>query len=188
MSLCCMHSSVSSFFYTIRSLRDLSIVMTVQFAQLCPALHDPMDCSTPGLPVHHQLLDLAQTHVHWVSDAIQPSHPLSPLFLLPSIFLSIKVFPSESVLHIRGPKHWSFSFTISPSNERSGLISFRTDKFDFLDHPSFDSSIIPVYQEFIFFFLISVVFHCMNKLQVLNSCLLPCVYLWVDICACFCWV
>ena len=90
-------------------------------------LCDPMDCSTPGLPVHHQLLELAKTHVHPVSDAIQPSHPLSPRLLLPSIFPSIRVFSNESVLHIRWPKYWSFSFSISPSNEDSGLISFRMD-------------------------------------------------------------
>ena len=85
-----------------------------------------MDCSTSGLPVHHQLLELTQTHVHRVGDAIQPSHPLlSPL--LPSIFPSISVFSNESVLRIRWPKYWHFSFNISPSNEHSGLISFRID-------------------------------------------------------------
>ena len=93
-------------------------------------VHDPMDCSTPGLPVHHQLLELTQTHVHWVSDVIQPSHPLLSLLLPPSIFPSIKVFSNESVLCIRWPKYWSFSFSISPSNEYSGLISFRRDWFD----------------------------------------------------------
>ena len=82
-----------------------------------------------GFPVHHQLLELIQTHVHGVSDAIQPSHPLSSLLLLPSIFPSIRVFSSESVLHIMWPNYWSFS--ISPSNEYSGLISFRIDWFDF---------------------------------------------------------
>ena len=81
-----------------------------------------MDCSTPGFPVHHQCPELAQTHAHRVSDAIQPSHPLSPHLLLPSIFPSIRVFSSESVLCIRWPKYWSFS--ISPSNEYKGLISF----------------------------------------------------------------
>ena len=91
-----------------------------------------MDCSTPGFPVHHQLPELAQTHVHRVSDAIQPSHPLSPLLLLPSIFPSITVFSNESVLCIRWQKYWSFSFSISPSNEYSGLISFRTDWLDLL--------------------------------------------------------
>ena len=91
-----------------------------------------MDCSTPGFPVHHQLPDLAQTHVHQVGDAIQPSHLLSSLLLLPSIFPSIRVFSSESVLHIRWPEDWSFSFSISPSNEYSGLISFRMDWLDLL--------------------------------------------------------
>ena len=80
-----------------------------------------MDCNTPGLSVHHQLPELAQTHVHRVGDSIQPSHPLSPLLLMPSIFPSIRVFSNESVIHIRWSKYWSFS--ISPSNEYSGLIS-----------------------------------------------------------------
>ena len=100
--------------------------------QLCPTLCNLMDCSTPGLPVHHQLLELAQTHLHLVGDAIQTSHPLLPLFLLPSIFPSIRIFSSESVLCIRWPKYWSFSFSISPSNEYSGLISFRMDWLDLL--------------------------------------------------------
>ena len=82
-----------------------------------------MNRSTPGLPVHHQLLQFTKTPVHWVSDAIQPSHPLLPLLLLPSIFPSIRVFSNESAL----PKYWSFSFSISPSNEHLGLISFRID-------------------------------------------------------------
>ena len=89
-----------------------------------------MDCSTPGFPIHHHLPELVQTHVHRVSDAIQPSHPLSSPLLLPSIFPSIRVFSNESALCIRGPKYWSFSFSISPSNEYSRLISFRTDWFD----------------------------------------------------------
>ena len=87
-----------------------------------------MDCSTPGLPVHHQLPNLPQTHVHQVSDAIQPSHPLSsPSPPLP-IFPRIRVFSNESALCIRCPKHWSFN--ICPSREYSGLISFRIDWFD----------------------------------------------------------
>ena len=89
-----------------------------------------MDCKTPGFPVFHYLLEFAQTHVHWVNDAIQPYHLLLPLLLLPSVFPSIKVFSNESALHIRWPKYWSFS--ISHSNEYSGLISFRTDWFDLL--------------------------------------------------------
>ena len=88
--------------------------------------------STPGLPVHHQLPEYTQTHVHWVGDAIQPSHPLSSLLLLPSISPSIRVFSNESTLRIRWSKYWSFSFSISPSNEHSGLISFRMDWLDLL--------------------------------------------------------
>ena len=87
-----------------------------------------MDCSTPGFPVHHQLPKLVQTHVHQVRDAIQPSHPLSSLSILPSI----RVFSSESVVCIRWPKYWSFSFSISPSNEYLGLTSFRINWFDLL--------------------------------------------------------
>ena len=106
--------------------------MAAQFssvAQSCPTLCDPMNRSMPGLPVHHQLLESTQTHVHQVGDAIQPSHPLlSPL--LPSIFPSIRVFSNESPLFIRWPKYQSFSFNISPSNEYSGLISFRMDWLD----------------------------------------------------------
>ena len=108
---------------------------SVQFssvAQLCLTLCDPMDCSTPGFPVRHQFLELAQTCVRWVGDAIQPSHLYSPLLLLPSIFSSIRVFSNESFLHIRWPKYWSFSFSISPSNEYLGLISFRMYWFDLL--------------------------------------------------------
>ena len=90
-----------------------------------------MDCSTPGLPVHHQPPEFTQTHVCWVSDAIQPSHPSHPL-LLPSIFPSIRVFSKEAVLHSRWPKYCIFSFSISPSDEDSGPISFRIDWLDLL--------------------------------------------------------
>ena len=78
----------------------------------------------PGFPVHHQLLELAQTHVHLIDFAIQPSHPLFPVLLLPLIFSSIRVFSNQSVLPMRRPKYWSFNFSISLSNENSGLISF----------------------------------------------------------------
>ena len=91
-----------------------------------------MNCSTPGLPVHHQLSEFTQTHVHRVGDAIQTSHPLLSPFLLPSIFPSIRVFSNESALRIRWLKYWSFSFKISPSNEQPGLISFRMDWLDLL--------------------------------------------------------
>ena len=82
-----------------------------------------------GFPVHHQLPEPTQTHVHSIGDAIEPSLPLCSLLLPPSIFPSIRVFSSELVLHIRWPKYWSFSFSICPSNEYSGLISFRMDWF-----------------------------------------------------------
>ena len=94
-------------------------------AQSCLTLWDPMHCSMSGFSVHQQLLELTQTHAYWVHDAIQPSHPLSYLLLLPSCFPSIRVFSKESIICIRWPKHWSFSFRISPSNEYSGLIAFR---------------------------------------------------------------
>ena len=99
-------------------------------AQSCPTLYNPMNCSMPGLPVHHQLPEFAQTHVHRVCDAIQPSHPLSSPSLLPPIPPSTRVFSNESTLHIRWPKYWSFSFIISPSNEHPGLISFSICKID----------------------------------------------------------
>ena len=95
-------------------------------AESCPILCDPMNCSTPGLPVHHQLPEPTRIHVHWVGDAIQPSILCCPL-LLPSLFPSIRVFSNESVLCLRWPKYWSFSFSIIPSNEQPGLISFRMD-------------------------------------------------------------
>ena len=91
-----------------------------------------MNHSTPGLSVHHQLPEFTQTHVYRVSDAIQPSHPCCPLLLLPSIFPSIRVFSNESALSIRWPKYWSFSFSISLSNEHPGLMSFRMDWLDLL--------------------------------------------------------
>ena len=91
-----------------------------------------MNCSMPGFLVHHQLPELVQTYAHSVGDAIQSSHLLSSLLLLLSIFPSIRVFSHESVLHIRWPKYCSFSFSISPSNKYSGLISFRMDWLNLL--------------------------------------------------------
>ena len=105
----------------------LPLCYSAQFSlvtQSCLTLCGPMDCSTPGLSVYHQLPESIQTHVHWVGEAIQPSHPLSSLLLPPSIFPSIRVFSSESGLRMRWPKDWSFSFNISPSNEHPGLTSF----------------------------------------------------------------
>ena len=102
---------------------------SVQFssvAQWCPTLCNPMNQSTSGIPVHHQLLESTRTHVHWVSDAI---HLIlcHPLLLLPSVLPSIRVFSNESPLCIRWPKYWNFSFNINLSNEHPGLISFRMD-------------------------------------------------------------
>jgi len=92
----------------------------------------PVDCSTPGFPVHHQFLELTQTHIHRVGDAIQPSHPLSSPSPPTFNFSQHQGLSSESVLCIRWPKYWSFSFSISPSNEYSVLISFRIDWLDLL--------------------------------------------------------
>ena len=107
--------------------------MTVQFSRsVVFDSCDPMNRSMPGLPVHHKLLELAQTHVHRVGDAIQPSHPLLPLLLLLSVFPSIRVFSSGSILPISWPKSWSFSFKISLSNEYSRLTSFRINWLNLL--------------------------------------------------------
>ena len=100
--------------------------------QSCPTFCNPMNRSTPGLPVYHKLPELIQTHVHQVGDATQPSHPLSSPFPPAPVPPSIRVFSNESVLRMRWPKYWSFSFSISPSSEYSGLISFRMDWLDLL--------------------------------------------------------
>ena len=108
---------------------------SVQFssvAQSCPTLWNSMNCSTPGLPVHHQLPEFTKL---MSIELVMPSNHLilcHPLLLLPSIFSSIRIFSNESALHIRWPKYWSFSFNISPSNEYSGLITFRMDWLDLL--------------------------------------------------------
>ena len=114
-----------------RTLRCCSVQFS-SIAQLCPTLSDPMKHSTSGLPVHHQLPKFIQTHVHWVADAIQHLILCHPLLLLPPIPLSISVFSNESTLRIRWPKYWTFSFSISPSSEHTGLISFRMDSLDLL--------------------------------------------------------
>ena len=115
-----------------KSLETSGINENIQFS--CSIVSDslrPMDCSTPGLPVHHKLPEFTQTHVHRVGDVMQPSHLCCPLLLLPSVFPSIRVFSNESVLRIRWPKYWSFSFSISPFSEHPGLI-FRMDWLDLL--------------------------------------------------------
>ena len=133
--------------------RHSSSVQLSSIAQSYLTLCNTMDYSMPGLPVHHHLLEFTQTHVHWVGDAIQPSHhllsPSPPTFRLSQH----QSFSNESTLRIRWPKYWSFSFGISPSNEYSGLISFRMDWLDLLavqgtlrslfQHHSSKASILP---------------------------------------------
>ena len=127
-----MGGKISQIRLLIPKPATLSSVQFSPGSQSCPTLCDPMNRSMPGLPVHHQLLEFTQTHIHRVSDAIQPSHPLSspsPLALNPS---QIRVFSNESTLRLRWPKYWSFSFSIIPSKEIPGLISFRMDWLDLL--------------------------------------------------------
>ena len=110
-------------------------VKHIQFSsvtQLCPTVCNPMDCSMPGSPVHHQLPELAQTHVHRVSDTIQPSHPLSPSSPPPLNLSHHQGLFQWVGSFLRWPEYWSFSFSMSPSREYSGLISFRIDWFDLL--------------------------------------------------------
>ena len=109
----------------------VSSVQVSSVAQSNLTLCDPMNRSTPGLAVHHQL-QFTQTHVRQVGDAIQPSHPLSPFLLLPSIPPSTRVFSNESTLHMRWPKYWISASSISPSNEHPGLVSFRMNWLDLL--------------------------------------------------------
>ena len=110
------------------------MIYSVQFSsvtQSCPTLCNPMNCSTPCLPVHHQLPELTQTHVHRVVDAIRHLILCRSLLLSP-IPHSIRVFSNESTLRMRWPKYWSFRFSIFPSKEHPGLISFRMDWLDLL--------------------------------------------------------
>ena len=119
-----------TFFFTFSYV----LYTCVQFSSAtpsCPALFDPMDCSTPGFPVYHQLLELTQTHVHRIGDAIQPSHALSSPSLAFTLSQHRGLFHWVSFSH-QVPKYWSFGFSISPSNEYSGLISFRINWLDLL--------------------------------------------------------
>ena len=109
-----------------------SLVQFSSVTQSCLTLCNPMNRSTPGLPIHHQLPEFTQTHVHQVGDAIQPSHLLSSPSLPAPNPSSIRVFSNESTLRMRWPKYWNVSFSISPSNEHPGLISFRMDWLDLL--------------------------------------------------------
>ena len=130
----CIYSSEDKSLLPPRWKRFSVVTSVISVARLWLTLRNLMDCSTPGFPVHHQLPELAQTHVCAMS--VMPSkHRIlcHPLFLLPSILPSIRVFSNESVLHIRWPEYWSFSFSISPSNEYSGLIFFRVNWLDLLD-------------------------------------------------------
>ena len=109
-------------------LNTFQFSSSLSHVQLC----NPMNCSMPGLPVHHHLPEFTQTHIHRVSDAMQPSHPLPSPFPHAQMSPSIRVFSNESTLHMRWPKYWSFSFSIIPSKEHPGLISFRMDWLDLL--------------------------------------------------------
>ena len=119
------------FFFKLFQLED-QLVQFSSVSHSCPTLCDPMKGNTPGLPVYHQLPEFTQTHVHWVGDAIQYLILCCPLLLLPPIPPSIRVVSNESILCIRWPKYWSFSFSISSSNEHPGLISFRMDWLELL--------------------------------------------------------
>ena len=120
--------------YLANQTRDSSVQFS-SVTQSCPTLCDPMNRSTPGLPVHHQLPKFTQTYVHRVGDANNHLILCHPLILLPPTPPSIRAFSNESALRIRWPKYWSFSFNISPSNEHPGLISFRMDWLDLLAVP-----------------------------------------------------
>ena len=115
-------------------MKEVITISSVQFssvAQLCPTLCDPMNLSMPGLPVHQQFPEFTQTSI----ESVLPSSHLilcCPLLIPPSTFPGIRFFSNESVLRIRWPEYWSYSFSISPSNEHPGLISFRMDWLDLL--------------------------------------------------------
>ena len=116
----------------INFLWDLKKLCCCPVTKSCLTLHDPAGCSTPDFPVPHHLPEFAQVRVHWIGDAIQPSHSLLPSSPSDFSLSQHEVFSSESAVRIRWPKYWSFSFSIIPSKEYSGLISFRIDWFDFL--------------------------------------------------------
>ena len=123
--------TLSKFFFigSFNIIQFFSSFISTQFSSVQSLSHVRL-FATPG--IHQQHPEFTQIHVHWVGDAIQPSHPLRPLLLLSPIFPRIRVFSNESALHIRWPKYWSFIFSINHSNEYSGLISFRIDWLDLL--------------------------------------------------------
>ena len=130
-----MHTSKDFYLECIMKYIFHNKILAVQFSSVAQSfltLCDPMNRSTPGLPVHHHLLEFTRTHVHRVSDAIQPLILGRTLLLLPLIPPSIRIFSNESTLHIRWPEYWSFSFSIIPSIEIPGLIPFRMDWLDLL--------------------------------------------------------
>ena len=140
------------FYFTVKLVNTLLNFWFSSVTQLCPTLCDPMNCRTPGLPVHHKLPEFTQTHVHCIGDAIQSSHPLSSLSPpAPNPSQHQSLFQWVNSSH-EVPKYWSFSFGISPSNEHPGLISFRMDWLDllavqgilksFLQHHSSKASIL----------------------------------------------
>ena len=121
-----MNSAFKSIYFPVMHLKALSFITHPCYCsvtRLCLTLCNPMDCSTPGFLVLHQIPELAQTHVHWISDCIQLSHPQSSPSLAAYNFSQIRVFSSELTLSLMWPKHWSFCFSISPSSEYSWLIS-----------------------------------------------------------------
>ena len=140
VSTCCLRIIIHSIlFYSIIKCPgwrvSYIIKLSIQFssvAQLCLTLCKPMDCSTPGFPIHHQLLELTPKLMS-IESVMPSNHLILCRPLPPSVFPTIRVFSKESVLHIRWPKYWSFSFSISPSSEYLGLISFRMDWFDLVE-------------------------------------------------------
>ena len=136
------HSSFQKHSSLLLWNRKSSMNFCCSVTQFCPTHCDPIDCNTPGFPIHHHLPELAQTHFHWVNDAIQPSHPVSS----PSPAFDLSQHQgvlNESVLHIRWPNYQSFSFNISPSSEYTGLISFRMDWLDLLAAQGTLKSLLP---------------------------------------------
>ena len=128
----------------------------------CMILCDPVNYSTPGFSVHHYLPECAQTHFHWVSDTNQPSHSVASFSSWPQSFPASGLF--QSVLLIRWPKYWSFSYSISPSNEYSGLISFKIDWFDLLAVQGTLKSLLQHHSSkvSILFYLPTLSFPCLN--------------------------
>ena len=127
-------------------------ICSCSVTKLHPRLHNPMDYNMPGFPILHYLPEFIQAHVHWADDAIQPPYPVSPFSFCLQSFSTMRVYSSESALHIGSSKYWNFKFNISPCNEYSGLISFRIDWFDllavqgilksFLEHHNLKASIL----------------------------------------------